>query len=369
VQASIAEAPTLGCELSHARPQRRVGRPLRSVPHHLAINGDNPARPPLAFHSFIDEKALDRGRAFSGLLGLARYSAARQHLQALSNTRAFNGHFDTTAHAATKTAADRTVATLRASMAADYESLVKEKPGAGMSTAALQERCHAALHGIALLVDHCADRPFMEVDLEACLEAVKGAEVGLKRERLSGAIREEATWVAANKNIPSEADLPALANAAAAREQALSQTAGDIFRRLYRLGDQFMSAHDWPSPTLCPTCGKDDGTSVLDTVRAKLGQYDAVETATTALANEWAAKGWGELQELEALILVEAESPYLRQSTKVGEEGTISMEQAKVLSAHVGTLRERAKQKIASLVKERGELEKELPPSLVTVTL
>ena len=48
VQASVAEAPTLGCELSHARPQCRVGWPPRPVPHHLAINADNPARPPLA---------------------------------------------------------------------------------------------------------------------------------------------------------------------------------------------------------------------------------------------------------------------------------------------------------------------------------
>ena len=40
------------------------------------------------FRSFIDSKALDRGRDFAGLLGLARYSVLRQQLQALANTRA-----------------------------------------------------------------------------------------------------------------------------------------------------------------------------------------------------------------------------------------------------------------------------------------
>jgi len=47
--------------------------------------------------SFIDNKALERGRAFAGLLGLARYSQLRQELQALDNTRAFNNHFGATA--------------------------------------------------------------------------------------------------------------------------------------------------------------------------------------------------------------------------------------------------------------------------------
>ena len=56
----------------------------------VLIDGDT-------FRSFIDEKALDRGRAFSGLLGLSRYSDLRQSLQGLSNTRAFNTHFGTEA--------------------------------------------------------------------------------------------------------------------------------------------------------------------------------------------------------------------------------------------------------------------------------
>jgi DNA repair exonuclease SbcCD ATPase subunit len=47
--------------------------------------------------SFIDYKALDRGRSFAGLLGLAKYSTLRQELAALANTRAFNNHFDTRA--------------------------------------------------------------------------------------------------------------------------------------------------------------------------------------------------------------------------------------------------------------------------------
>ena len=58
--------------------------------------------------SFIDHKALERGRSFAGLLGLAKYSKLRQELAALANTRAFNGHFGTHALKSQHSSLDRT---------------------------------------------------------------------------------------------------------------------------------------------------------------------------------------------------------------------------------------------------------------------
>jgi DNA repair exonuclease SbcCD ATPase subunit len=49
------------------------------------------------FQRFIDETPVNRGRSFSGLLGLGSYSALRLALQGLSNTRAFNHHFEVSA--------------------------------------------------------------------------------------------------------------------------------------------------------------------------------------------------------------------------------------------------------------------------------
>ena len=47
------------------------------------------------FQSFIDTKDLERGRSFSGLLGLKKYSDARQSLQGLARTQPFNNHLGT----------------------------------------------------------------------------------------------------------------------------------------------------------------------------------------------------------------------------------------------------------------------------------
>lgn len=320
------------------------------------------------FQSFIDDKALDRGRAFSGLLGLSRYSALRQQLQALCNTRSFNTHFDTSGHAAKKLAADRNIAAAKVAIAADYKELVKELLVAGTSAAEAQQRCHAALNGIPLLAEHCVGQTFMAINVDACLNAIKTAEGGPKRERLTAVLQEEAKWAAANKAVPAAADMPAFVFLVTGREEALKATSGDIFRNFYQLGEQIISADDWPSPSLCPACGKDDGTSVLSGIQSKLHEYHAVEVATAAIANEWVTKGWADLSELEKLALSKDEAPRLRQLTKAGEAGAISFADANELVIHVAMLRDRASKTVATLVAERAELEKQLPKSLVTAT-
>ncbi len=320
------------------------------------------------FRDFIDDKALDRGRSFAGLLGLARYSALRQQLQALANTRFFNAHFDTSAHATTKGTAERIVAAEKAKIAKDYAELVREELAAGASLEDAQKRCHAALAGSPVLAANCADRLFMNVDIEACIGAVKAAEGGPKRDRLATVIREQATLAAANKPIPADGDYGMLANLAGKRDDALKATSGDKLHELYRLSEQIMTGGSWPSPTLCPTCERDDGSSVLAAVQTKLGQYAAVVAATQAAAAEWAAKGWAELDELEKLTLLEGEAPRHRQLAAAGKAGTIAADQATELATYVGIMRARATQKAAELATERAQLEHELPPSLVAVT-
>jgi len=208
----------------------------------------------------------------------------------------------------------------------------------------------------------------MDLDVETCLDTIRTAEGGPKRERLAEVIREQGNWIAANKAVPTEADLPKLAELAASREEALARTSGDLLRRLYKLSEQVMSEGSWPSRTLCPTCDKDDGTSVLDLVSSKLGQYDAVETATQVLSREWTAKGCGDLGNLETLALAEGEVPRIRQLAQSGGAGTISSADARLLASRVSAMRVRALASLAALATERSQLESELPPLFVTVT-
>jgi len=320
------------------------------------------------FRSFIDSKALDRGRDFAGLLGLARYSVLRQQLQALANTRAFGQHFDITAHATTKRTAERIITAQKIGIAKDYEELVKEPLVAGTASEDAQKRCHTALNGIAVLAVHCADKAFLDINIDACIGEIKNAEGGPKRDRLAAVIREQAKLAAANRPLPAGADLPMLAELAEKRDEVLKATSGDVLRQLYRLSEKVLTDATWPSSSLCPTCDKDDGQSVLDGVRAKLGQYEAVEKATSAVATEWLEKSWAGLADLETLTLGENEQPRLRQLSNAGQVGTIAPKDAIELAAYVGAMRVRAKAKSDEFAQERAQLEKELPPSLVAVT-
>ena len=320
------------------------------------------------FQGFIDSKALDRGRDFAGLLGLERYSTLRQQLQAVSNTKAFNTHFDTTEHAAKLAAAQRNAAAAKTAISADYAELVKEPLAPELTAEQAQRRCHAALHGISVLVDHCAERPFLDIDVDACIEAVRTAEGGPARERLAELLREQTTWSDANKALPDDAAFVSMTELVAQREEALKATSGESLRRLYRLSEEVLSAESWPSPATCPTCGRDAGASVLEIVQGKLGQYDAAELATAAVKMAWAAQGWEELTALEKLTLGKDEPAYLKRALQTGEAGQLTTSDVTQLMVHVKTLRERAAAKLTTLQDERDKLEGQLPQSLVLVT-
>jgi hypothetical protein len=320
------------------------------------------------FQSFMDETALNRGRSFSGLLGLARYSTLRQQLQQLSHTRSFNSHFDTSAQAAKKAAADRSIVAARKAVETDYEALVLEKIALQAPAADSQARCHAALAAIPTLSPHCDGRTFMQVSGADCHAAVNAAEGGPEKTHLASLIQTEERWKKANKTTPTNGDATILNGLARTREDALAATSGETLQRLYKVSDEAMSAADWPSPNLCPTCGVQHDTSVLDHVREKLGQYDAVETATTAVATEWAAKGWSDLDALEELALGENEVLLLARLKRSGEEGTITSAEITALISHIVAMRAKAEAEIQKLATESAALSKRMPPSLVTVT-
>jgi flagellin-like hook-associated protein FlgL len=320
------------------------------------------------FQSFMDETALNRGRSFSGLLGLARYSALRQQLQQLCQTRSFNSHFDTSAQAAKKAGADRAINTARTAIAADYEVLVQEKIAPLATSVEAQARCQAALNAIPTLSSHCDRRTFMQISGDDCHAAVNAAEGGADKGRLAALIQTETRWKTANKEAPTVDDVQTLQALAHAREQTLAATSGELLQRLYKVSDEVMSADDWSSPNLCPTCDRQHEISVLDHVREKLGQYDAVEKATAALATEWAAKGWSELEDLEKLTIGEQEVLLLARLKRSGEEGTITSVEASALGAHLATIRTKALIEIQRLADESAALSRTMPPSLVTVT-
>jgi AAA domain len=205
------------------------------------------------FQSFISARPLDRGRTFSGLLGLEQYSVMRQSLAAIANTRAFNNHFAVTEHTQLRGREEKAAVDARAAIAADFAALVGQ-PLAAQSVADAQTKCHRALKQIGPLTSLCENKSFQEIDVDACIEAVKAAEGGPKRDRLSECIRERSDLKKLNLEAPKPERADALAELTKTRDKALAETAGDVMLMLFQAGQKALGLPEWSDPTLCPIC-------------------------------------------------------------------------------------------------------------------
>lgn len=320
------------------------------------------------FQSFIESKSLERGRSFSGLLGLASYSELRQQLQALSNTRAFNQHFETASAAARRSAAERIVAREKAVIAAEYEALVKRPLDPTTADTQLQQDCLGAALAIPLLSAHCNGRAFIDIDVNECVKLVRTAEDGPKRARLTQLLQLIARCEASEVSLPSDEDGEFLLSLATARAEAIKATSGQLFRDMYSLCNQIVSDPSWPAETLCPTCNVDVGISLRHRMQDKLNEYTAADAASNALTEEWQQRGWGTIHTIAQSVNGADDSPALLILKTAGDFGHVSPDEAKELFRYVSILRSQLSQEKASYSSEREDIERTLPPSLVEVT-
>lgn len=128
--------------------------------------------------TFIDDKALDRGRAFAGLLGLERYSALRQALQGLTNTTAFNNHAELRALRVAQDAARSTISQHGETAKAAFFELTKEPLADQASRSAAIDKAFDALAQIAVLEPHCRGKGFLSISVDECVEAIRLWDTG-----------------------------------------------------------------------------------------------------------------------------------------------------------------------------------------------
>lgn len=368
----VAEPGSAKCEIAVVRNslgQRTVSAtaPWDATTILAALNREFVFLDGPTFQKFIAAPPLVRGRTFSGLLGLSAYSDLRQALAGLVNTRAFNNHFGVTAQAHAKTREERTASELSATIAKDYETLVGTVIGT-LDAAAAKGKCEEALVQIAPLKPVCEGKAFDAIDIDACIEAIKDAEGGPKRERLGTCIRERGDLAKVNHDAPDAARAALLVTSAAERADVLEKTAGDLMLQLYQAGTKVVEGAQWEDPHLCPLCDGKAPHSLKDHLGAKLSEFEALDKATIALSAEWSEAGWSELLQLETALEATPEKRLFAAHQARAGSGTITKAEAEALGQHLVALRTRAKELDGQLATEQAQLEKELPPSSVEVT-
>ncbi|AMG75575.1 ATP-binding protein [Sphingopyxis granuli] len=319
------------------------------------------------FQRFIDDTPLNRGRSFSGLLGLGQYSALRQSLQALANTRAFNNHFDVSSKSGRKQLIEGQITQERTAIRESYLHLVGEDAGQ-LTQADMQTRAHAILHNIPLIQPRCAGKTFDQISADECIASVREAEGGPDRDRLAQLLREEDWWNHAIAALPTTAQIVSIVDIAAERDTALAQTQGEKFLRLYRTAQEITESDDWVDKSLCPACERTGENSVLDHSRHKVALYDAVTAASAKLATSWATADWDKVVELEKATRQDGEAPLIPGAKAAIAKQAFTQPAAAELQTRIDLVRARAEAALAATIAEKDAIEKRLPASLVAVT-
>lgn len=320
------------------------------------------------FRTFIDDTPLNRGRSFAGLLGLGSYSALRQALQTISNTRAFNNHFGVSTRNGQTVRARSQIQQARAAVAEAYTALTGEAFDPTTTKDVLCAKAHSALYNIPVITSKCEGKSFEEISADDCLVPVREAEGGPEREKLGQLIRSETVWQDAIAAIPTPDGVERVVQLVKERDAALEQTQGDIFLRLYRLTEQITENDEWADKRICPACDRSGDTSVLDHAKAKVALYDAVTAVSGKLVEEWNVNDWDKIASIETDLLDQAESPLVKSSAAKIVAGRANAAIAVALEERLNEIRKRAEAKLAAITDEKDELEKKLLPSLVAVT-
>jgi energy-coupling factor transporter ATP-binding protein EcfA2 len=325
-----------------------------------------------AFQDFVEDSALDRGRAFSGLLGLSALSEHRQALQMLCATQGLNADLGLPALQQESTDAEASLraATRRASEA--YAALA----GATAPVPDPFDRdevvaaATAILRGIPVLSDLFAADDIATVDFEAVRSAIRDAEGGARREALAAILRAIGELEALAPAEGEEAEVAALEALVDERETALAATRGDHFRRMFEAVDLVIRSEAWDDPARCPACESRPDTPANEHVAAQLSQFAAVRTAQSGIAARSSAPWIERLGRLEAsahLAVPEAERLH-RPFSAACEAGTLEKAALRDAAAALPRLERRRADALVELGAERERLGAELPPSLVELT-
>lgn len=322
----------------------------------------------VTFQRFIDDRALDRGRNFAGLLGLSRYSTLRGALDTLANTRWFNNHLDRSAILARRDAAAKAIRDLAPRTAVDYEVLMKSPLEPAAAQTEIESACHGALQSIPALAPHCDGKPFGEIDLDACIHTIVAEEGGAKKTRHGELVRRASDLTAAAAKGPSDEDISALADIATRRDAAVALTAGDLLNELYRVTEKVLTSGSWANPDVCPACERPGDGAVLDLVQARIAEYERVDEETQAAMTAWTTNGWLDLPPLFSAHLEQADAAQAKALCAKGAKGELSVAELASLSGLRLSLTMRLKTLAGEAQTEADELAKVLPPSLVAAT-
>jgi ABC-type hemin transport system ATPase subunit len=326
------------------------------------------------FARFIEDSPLDRGRSFSALLGLSAYSDARQAFQTACDTRTFNTDFEIKAITAELTAADNASKQALATMRVNYER-VTGKPFEDVTKIdAYATEVVTALGSVALLTDLFKEKTLNQIDFDVVKDAVRKAEGGEERRNLERTIeamtRLEALGI--EDVAKSATEQQSVLSLIDVRDRLLTETRGDLFKRLYQATTELYSQGTHADEKTCPLCNTSPlENSIKDHAQKQLEQYRKVTEQITAIKELCQSAEWiRRIAQLERTELLNIETANQVASTLSAKttSGEITRDEVISAFARLKELEAIVAKSLDDLKVKKAEIEKTLPESLVQLT-
>jgi recombinational DNA repair ATPase RecF len=325
------------------------------------------------FSRFIEESPLERGRTFSALLGLSKYSDCRQALQVVSDTRAMNTDLDLKVLETQIAGMQRAVQQALAALRSNFDKVTGKPLEDVDKLDQYATEVSEALGNVELLKEHLDGKALNDIDFDAIKEAIKTAEGGEKRKELEAAISDITALEALRAHDPQAIciEQKKIKTLIAERDVLLAATRGDLFEKLYSAAQDVVGSDVWANDNKCPLCESSFEKSISAHITHQLSQYAETAAKAKQLDELWEGSAWQdclsghEIAKVLGVDTVDRILSRLDTRMKSGEVTEAEVTDAVTRTCELMTLVPKLLEKA---VERKTKLEAELPASLVQLT-
>jgi DNA repair exonuclease SbcCD ATPase subunit len=324
------------------------------------------------FLKFVEDSPLNRGRAFSALLGLGPISEFRQALERLADTRTLNSDLQITSLRNMHGLITQTITTNEAQLRPLFNTLTGQQLTGELDEAAIIDQATQTLRAIPLLAQHFSQATLIDSDFDTIKAMIRDAERSADQERLRQITAIIAELDPLSVDHGEDSEVSNLRSLVKQLETHLASTRGTLLRTHYQTAVNVLQSAECTDPSVCPTCETKHTESLLPKLQDKLADYTGVEDTARLIRDQWQmtifSSRLAALFSSRNITADTTERRHYRELTVLLENGNISsVNLDELISLRTGLERQRVSA-LTILRTEQQRLQRELPPSLVTLT-
>lgn len=323
------------------------------------------------FSDFINAKPLERGRAFSSLIGLTRFASIRQALERASDTRSLNSDLQITALGTQIQTAEQRIRNVRLAAYRAYEEV------AGTAIQDLNDELlrisevTASLASVPPLTEAFIGKDILSLDVDVARAAIVDAEGGAKKAQYTQTFIDIDALEKCAISIEHQAETVALLDAARNRDTAVNAVGNSDLRDLYASAKIIVEAADWPNPNLCPVCDETAPKPLAEHIQARLETYREANALSDVLKIQLLSSGWflsAEKLEASTQLALADSMKHCREIRTLANQNGLSEGRLREAIDAIMISEGKRVLKLIEITSLQASLQSELPPSLVTLT-